>query len=355
MNTDNLLSELPDWPYLAAAGAVFVAVLLLSSLLFRRKGRPKLARRLTAVATVLGMAWSAQGMWDTAVHRYDQAVIVASVLFIVFEVMLAARMLKAHEYRTDYGRRAKHVHAVWVIACIMAVVVAAGEGWSQAPGRLAIPLLVAYGWYVDLTADDDPSEKPITSWNWTPRNLLLAIGAVRPGKRDAQQIDRDQLRARMTKLAFKLEHGSAPISDMLNRRVRLTKLKTLADDEDIAEVRARLARMSVELVPAESDPPSQPKAPPPAPRKPRMTPLPDRLPQGTHERVGRTLRRAELEADAVAVHRKSISAERPQGMTASELAALYTPPLGMRKAEEYTAKARRVNGNAPDLTRQEIR
>lgn len=344
MNTDKLLSDLPDWPYLAAAGVVLVAALLLIALLLRRKGRPKLARRLTAVATVLGMAWSAQGMWDTAVHRYDQAVIVASVLFIVFEVMLAARMLKAHEYRTDYLRRARHVRGVWVIASIMALVVAAGEGWGQALGRLAIPLMVAYGWYLDLTADDDPAEKPITSWNWTPRNALLAVGAIRPGTRDAQQIDRDQLRARMTKLAFKLEHGNAPISDVLHRRVRLIKLKTLADDADLAEVRARLARMDVELLPAKPGQPSQPK-PPPAPRKPRMTPLPDRLPMGTHERVGRTLRRADLEADAVAVHRKSISAERPQGMTASELAALYTPPLGLRKAEEYTAKARRVNGS----------
>lgn len=344
MNTDTLLNALPDWPYLAAAGVAVVVVLTGLAILLRRKGREKLARRLTTLATVLGLCWSAQGMWDTAVHRYDQTVLVASVLFVVFEVMMAARMLKAHEYRNDYGRRGRHVRAVWVIALIMAVVVAAGEGWGQAPGRLAIPLLVAYGWYVDLTADDDPETKPITSWNWTLRNLLLAIGAIRPGKRDAHEIDRDRLRARMTKLAFRIEHGAPTLNDLLNRKIRLAKMKTLATDADLAEVRARLARSNVALT--ESAPAPEPPARKTAPKPPPATRLPSaKLPQGTHERVGRTMKREALETDAITVHRKSITPERPQGMTAAELAALYAPALGMRTAEGFAAKSRKMNGH----------
>jgi prepilin signal peptidase PulO-like enzyme (type II secretory pathway) len=358
MGTDDKLNEmiraLPGWPYLAAAGAAAVLVLVLLAVVLRKLRKGKLASRVTALATILGMAWSAQGMWDVTVNKWNQHVLVASVLFVVFEAMLFARMLKAHEYRTDFARRGKHVQAVWLIACIMAAVVASGEGWTQAPARLAIPLLVAYGWYVDLTAADDPKAKPRTSWRWTPRRALLAVGALEAGEKDAEQIDRDRLRARMTRLAFKIEHGDAKLSDILNRKTRLARLKTLANDDDITEVRARLARSRMDLT-AEPPATEQEKAEPAAraPRKPRPVAEPERRPQGVHERVGRTLRGAELKADAVTLMLRSITAERPKGMTSSELATLYTPPLGVRTAESFAAEARKaqpINGKVPELT-----
>jgi hypothetical protein len=351
MSTDDKLNAmiraLPGWPYLAAAGVAAVLVLVLLAVVLRKLRKGKLASRVTALATILGMAWSAQGMWDVTVNKWHQPTIVASVLFVVFEAMLFARMLKAHEYRTDFARRGKHVQAVWLIACIMAAVVASGEGWTQAPARLAIPLLVAYGWYVDLTAADDPEEKPRTTVRWTLRRALLAVGAIEAGKRDAEQIDRDRLRARMTRLAFKIEHGDAKLSDILNRKTRLARLKTLANDDDITEVRARLARSRTNL---ETAPRGQEAVPEPAlrvPRKPKPEPEPDRRPQGVHERVGRVLRGAELTADAVNVMRASMTPDRPRGMTASDLATLYSPALGIRTAEKFAAEARKsINGHA---------
>jgi hypothetical protein len=361
MTTDNLLDIVraaPPWATGVAAGLALLALILLARAI-RKRGKGKAAKWATGAATVLGMAWSAQGMWDTAVNRYGQAVPVASVLFVVFECFLAGRMLRAHQYRADFARRGKFVTAVWIGACIMALVVALGEGWQQAPGRLAIPLLVAYGWYTDLTADDDPGEKPKTSWRLTPRRIGLAIGLLEPGERDAQTIDRDRLRTRMTRLAFRIEFGADPINDLLHRDVRLAKLKTIADDADLAEVRARLARMSVRLIEPKTTP-----APPPAkdrPAEPAAAPAPDqpaggRLPQGVHKRLGRTLRGPALEADAVAVMVKSIGPDRPRGYTWFELASLYDPPLGKRKAEEFAATGRRqasavqINGERPKIT-----
>lgn len=347
---DDVLTSIPAWPYLAAAGAALVAACVLLAVLLRKKGRSKLARRVTALATVLGMAWSAQGMWDVTVNHLEQPVVVASVLFAVFESMMVARMLKAHEYRTDFTRRARHVHAVWLIACVMAAVVALGEGWREAPLRISIPLLVAYGWYVDLTSDDDPGEKPKTSLRWTFRRAGLAIGMLEATARDAQTIDRDRLRNRITRLAFRIEHGDKRINGLLNRTTRLARLKTIADDADIAEVRARLARSTVDLYPAS---PGKPKPPPVTETKtpsPRLI-LPASRPQGMHERAGRALRGADLKADALAAMRESMTPARPRGYTAAELAALYTPPLGSRTAEGIAAAARKpVNGNVPDLT-----
>lgn len=343
MTTDNLLTMASDWRY-QASGVLVAIVLIRLAFLLRKAARRDLAGLVTGVATLLGLAWSAQGMWDTAVHHYGQDVLVASVLFVVFESMMVARMLKARKYRADRARRARHVRAVWLIACVMAVVVALGEGWAQAPARLAIPLLVAYGWHTDLIAADDPNEHLATSWRWTPRRLGLALGLLEPGARDAQQIDRDSLRDRMTKLAFRIHHAPAWLNDTLRRPVRLSRLKTLADDTDLTEVRRRLARMAVDLM-----------TPPPAPSPSKLIVPPARrieLPserrvQGEHVTPeGDVLRREGLRKDAVLRMRASMTGLTPRGMTAAELAALYTPPLGSRTAEGFAAEARKqLNGS----------
>lgn len=359
MTTDNLLTSAlaGDWRVLTSAALVLALTLYVAAWLLRKKGRDKLARRVTAAATLLGLAWSAQGMWDTAVHHYHQDVVVASVLFVIFEATLAARMLKAHQYRTDYVRRPRHVRAVWVVASVMALVVALGEGPEQAPARLAIPLLVAYGWYVDLTADDDPKDRPRTALRWTSRRLALWAGILEPGERDAQTIDRDRLRDRMTRLAFRKEHGAPLLNDVLHRGTRLARLQTLADEKDVTEVRARLARSKVDLmtepepVPEETHPVMPPQPKPRKivyPAKPAETP--DRK-QGEHTREDRALRGPDLKADAIGVMLASVSPEHPKGMTIAELAALYDPPLRDRTAETFAADARkRINGHVPTLT-----
>jgi hypothetical protein len=366
MTTDIIPNRVSEWlagvdwmvavPAAGIATALFVAVLIAASMLLRRLGRGSAATKVTTTATLLGMAWSAQGMWDTAVHHYGQSVVVASVLFVVFEAFLAGRMLRAHQYRRDFARRGKFITAVWTGAVVMAAVVALGEGWSQAPGRLAIPLLVAYGWYTDLTADDDPRLKPKTSWRLTPRRALLAIGVLEPGERDAQTIDRDRLRDRLTKLAFRIKYGSEFVNDAFRRPQRLAKLKTLAEDADLAEVRARLARMSVDLMADPAPEPPQPTPevaiPDPKPKeatRPARPPAPDdRLPQGVHMRDGRILRGPELEADAVLLVRKSIAGGKR--LSIADLAAQYTPPLKQRTAEKCSAAGgRAINGSAPKI------
>lgn len=365
MDTDNLLAEMRA---LAAAlgvsmefvvtGGVVLAVLLLLVLarLLRRVGQGDRAKKATAAATALGLGWSAQGMLDTGLNTYEQPVAVAAVLFTVFELWLIGRMFRAHQYRADRARRAKFVTAVWVGGCVMALVVAFGEGWAQAPGRLAIPLLVVYGWYNDLTADDDPAVHVRTSLRWTPRRALLAIGALERSKRDAHEVDRDYLRDRLTQLQFRFKYGSPTANSLFRRKVRLAKLKTLADDDDLAVVRARLARMDVDLLPgaADPDPAPPPAAPtyqlppplfPPAPRRSR--PAEDRQVQGVHVRDGRPLRGVELHDDGVALVLASVAPERPRGMSNAELMAAYDPPLKERTAQTIGAAARKqmpVNG-----------
>lgn len=340
MTTDNMLDALPfdvpDRATLVVLGSAVLVILIVLAVLLRKLRHVKVARIVTTLATGLGLGWSAQGMWDTAVNHYHMTEQVAWVIFVVFEALLLAKMLKANEYRSDIERRAKPVRFVWITASIMAVVVAAGEGWAQAPARLAIPLLVAYGWWTDLTADDPPGARLETSFRWTPRRIGIRIGMLRAGADDAETVDRDLLRDRITQLAFRIEHGDAKLNDLLRREVRLARLKTLADDADIQVVRARLARSKQSLAGLPSEP---------APRKQIARPAadPDRMPQGVHMRDGQLLRGPELRADAILLMRRSIATGAP--LTTAQLAGHYTPPLKSRSADTLAREGRKpVNG-----------
>lgn len=344
-----------------------LAVLVVAGLLLRRWTRGRtVARIVTTLATVLGLGWSAQGMWDAAVNRYGVAVQVASILFVVFEAMMISQMLRAHEYRADRARRARFIRAVWVIAVIMALVVAWAEGAAQAPLRLSVPLLVAFSWYMDLTADDDPDGKLDTSWRWTPREVGLRLGLLRitdADRRDATAAERRYLADRIAKLAFSIEHGSKPVSALTRRPIRLARLKLAADADLLSGVAVRLELARRPITAEETHPvmPPQPvepvhvPAPEPTPAvEPKPKPLPPpttdgRLPQGVHiSPDGEMLRGGDLARDAVTRMVAELKAGR--AMANADLAALYMPPLKERTSEAFGSRARaavRMNGNTP--------
>lgn len=367
--TRDVVADAPAW-LVGAVVALTVAGLFLAAILLRRWGRINTASKVTTFATILGLGWSAQGMWDTAVHRYDQPVGVASMLFIVFEAYLIGRMLRAHEYRLDRRRRTRFVRAVWIGALVMAFVVAAGEGWGQAPARLAVPLLVAYGWYTDLTAEDDPAERAETSLRWTPREIGLRIGFLKVTDADvldATAAERRQLTMRMARLAF-AEHFGAPwISAVLRRPIRLARLRLLADQDQIDEVDQRLARARgeevhptmppqpvepVQVPTPEPTPEVEPAAEPPA--SPPSEPRPQR---GTIRQVrGRVLVGDALREDFIAELLATVTPDRRRGASTEDICNRYDPPIKKRTAEKWAAEARRrldtrqANGRAPHLT-----
>lgn len=359
--TRDVIDSAPAWAVGAAALAGVAGLVVLTRRL-RHWGRRNAANKVTAVATLLGLGWSAQGMWDTAVHRYEQAITVASVLFIVFEAMMVSKMLRAHEYRTDRRRRAKAVRAVWVIAVVMACVVALGEGWEQAPARLAVPILVAYGWWSDLVADDDPAERMETERRWTMREIGLRIGWLKvrdTDVRDASEAERRQLTLRMARLAFAERFGDPRVSALLRRRIRLARLRLLADDAQIAEVDDRLARAEGKER-AEVDPTPTPEPPPSKPPTKRRS----GHPTGTAVRTveGEVLVGEDLKRDVIKRLLTSATPDRPLGMRNQDLCNSYAPPLALRTVEGWVSGARQtlrdrraagvghVNGRSPDLT-----
>jgi hypothetical protein len=330
-----------DWQLIALIGApALLALFVLVTLLSKRPDR-----RITMLATAIGLGWSAQGMWDTATKHYGVTEQLAAVLFVLFEAFMVGRMLTANIYRDDPVRRARPVRFVWTLAVVMGAVVALAEGPSQAPLRFSVPLLVAWNWYLDLTADDDPAKAERTSWRWTPRRLLLAVGALEPGERDVETVDRDRHIARMTMLAFRLKNGEKHVSDVLHRKERLMRLALAADEGMVREMHERLDRS--EAILTRPEPIRPPVSRLHVPRRELV--LPHKEPaagvQGVHLRDDVPLRGQDLHNDGVTLVLASVDPARPRGMTNAELAAHYVPPLGRRTAEAIGAAARKkING-----------
>lgn len=322
-------------------------------------------RWVNVLATVVGLGWSAQGMWTAAVHRYDVPVVLASVLFFLFEALLIGQMFRAHRVRADRRRRAPYVRAVWLIACVMGAVVALAEGWSQAPLRIAVPLLVAYEWWLGLTADDDPDTALSTSWRWTPRRVGLALGMLEPGERDAHTIDRDRHVRRMTSIAFRRRYDHPTVSALLRRPTRLARLALAGDDAMVADMRARLARadrvMTDAPEPGPVNPPERETHPVPVPQEnppeivqPAKRPAerkPDgdlTIPFGAVLIGGELVRGSDVQGAVRDVWLRSIHPDRPRGVGAPELVQAV-PGLKDRRAEGWVAEWRKalpVNGSA---------
>ncbi|WP_189112072.1 hypothetical protein [Pilimelia terevasa] len=127
----------------------------------------------------------------------------------------------------------------------------AGDTATEAALRIAIPLLAVGQWWLGMTADGTTEELGRTSWRWTPRRLLLAVGAIEPGARDAVSVDRDRLVARMTRIEYQRRHADPKTARRYGRR--LARLSLTADDEVIAEVRRRVDRATWWQHPAELD------------------------------------------------------------------------------------------------------
>jgi hypothetical protein len=158
---------------------------------------------------------------------------------------------------------------VWVLAAITASVVALNaQTLVEALLRFTLPLAAAGLWWVGITAerDDDPDEvkqlreaeraRREAIWAISWRRLLVAVGVMRPGTQTLSDAERERRIRQMVTAADQLL-SARPGSRRAERALqRLRRLARLASANDIATVRARVARTTriAELVMPAVDP-----------------------------------------------------------------------------------------------------
>jgi hypothetical protein len=197
---------------------------------------------LSNLGMVVGLGWSSEAVWTlTGPGGADLPTPIRVALFAVLEIILIVFMIRAKRNQRTLGHPGRSGRNAWIMAAGMSLVAVwtahnVGEGFL----RLLIPLALTGMWWDGLIGEGAKKAAWATSWRWTPRRLLLWLGAIEPGERDVETVHRERLTQQMTNLEFRRRHGAKRRQERAARR--LARLSLTADDEVIAEVRQRVDR-----------------------------------------------------------------------------------------------------------------
>lgn len=282
------LPDLPELPVSPLAAGAAVTALLVVTIVWRKLRRHQQPDKpLSRVAMLIGLAWSSEAIWELTGRIDGMPTPVRVLIFTALEVMLVISMMRAERHVRERGWPGRSGTTAWIIAAVMATVAAGiSSSLAEAAIRAAIPLLLTLQWWDGVVREG--AEKPawVTSWRWTPRRLLLWLGAIEPGDRDVDTIHRERLTQQMVRLEFARRHGSGRWWSPERAARKLARLSLSADDEMIGEVRARVDRADwFDRAPVEPEPRTEETV-----TEPSSAPIPAAM--AARERVARLRRRS---------------------------------------------------------------
>jgi hypothetical protein len=223
-------------------GAVALAVLTLIWVARRVRRSERPDEPLSNLGMLIGLGWSSEAVWTlTGPGGAALPTPIRVALFAVFEVILIVHMIRAKRNVKTFGHPGRSGRNAWLVAGGMSLVaVWTAHNFGEALLRLLVPILLTAMWWDGLVGEGARKRLGATSWRWTPRRLLLWLGAIEPGERDVETVHRERLTQQMTNLEFRRRHGNERQRERAARR--LARLGLTADDVIIAEVRDRVDR-----------------------------------------------------------------------------------------------------------------
>jgi hypothetical protein len=225
-----------------ALAAVTLIFLARKALKIAKSERPD--ESLSNLGMIIGFGWSSEAVWViTGPGGADLPTPIRVALFAVLEVVLIVFMIRAKRNVDTLGNPGRAGRIAWAVAAGMATVaVWTAHNPGEAFLRLLIPIVLTAMWWDGLVPEGVKKAAGPSSWRWTPRRLLLWLGALEPGERDVETVHRDRLTQQMTQLEFRRRYGN-PNSQKRSAK-KLARLSLTADDEIITEVRQRVSRAS---------------------------------------------------------------------------------------------------------------
>lgn len=209
---------------------------------------------LSNLAMLIGFGWSSEAVWVlTGPGGADLPTPIRIALFAIFEVILIVFMIRTKRNVKTMGRPGRAGRNAWLVASGMSLVaVTTAHNLGEAFLRLLVPILLTSMWWDGVVGEGVKKLAGTSSWRWTPRRLLLWLGAIEPGERDVETVHRERLTQQMTRLEFRRRHGSESQRERAARK--LARLSLTADDDIVAQVRDRVDRAEwfevVQLAPA---------------------------------------------------------------------------------------------------------
>ena len=200
---------------------------------------------LSTLGMLGGLGWSSEAVWTlTGPGGAHLPTPLRIALFAILEMILSVFMIRAKRNMKTLKRPGRSGLYAWYVAAGMSsVAVWTAHNPGEAFLRLLVPVMLTAMWWDGLVGEtkrdhDDGQSR----FNWTPRNLLMRMGAITPGAKDVKTVHRERLTQQMTGLYYDSLYG--PDSKRPTRRTKLRRLSLDADDEIIWEVMRRVRRTS---------------------------------------------------------------------------------------------------------------
>lgn len=240
----NISDLIADPMALLGAAVLSLIALILVLRKIRNVGAGKIADALTGPVMFGGMIWSADAVWIlTGEQHMNLPTPLRIAMFAVLEFMMLVAMLRAKDSMDRLKHTGAHGVTVWLIASLIAVfgfILGLYEGGLVvALFRPIVPLMLAKLWWDGIRGDGN---RKAGSFKWTPRNLLIALGAIEADERDVREVNRDRLISQMVTVHRRWSNAKADSGRRDRLEAKLTRLSEKADDTVISEVRERRAR-----------------------------------------------------------------------------------------------------------------
>src|SRR4051794_31838106 len=144
---------------------------------------------LSNLVMLIGLGWSSEAVWEISRNRLHFTLGLTLLLFFVFEALLTLAMIRAKRHMRAFGWPGRFGTTAWTVAaCMSGVAGIASHSIPEAVLRMVIPLLVTKQWWDGLVGGSAKRPADTSTWRWTPRRVLLAVGAIEPGDRDVQTV-----------------------------------------------------------------------------------------------------------------------------------------------------------------------
>jgi hypothetical protein len=246
----NLVAGMSDADLTKVGVALLVATagLIVVVLVARRYKMFALAKVASApvLAIVIGttvdgaVRFAQQGLHSHGIEAWFPA--------IVFEAVALNITAKAVEHARTYlngpGVWGNRLYLVGTLAG--AIVCTAGDNPGAMVFRFAMPIIGVWLVILNLTPDKADADDGESSWRWNLTNLLIYVGAKKPGKNSTEQVNREYQTKKIVSLGHKVhrkQSGGRLATALRDRRVaRLARLALEADTAMEDDARAKIAR-----------------------------------------------------------------------------------------------------------------
>jgi hypothetical protein len=241
LDINTIIDMWGEYGHYAIIAALGLALALLIATIRRVTGRKTTTKDrdvLSNAVTLMVLALTAEGMFWVLTTKLSMPLPWWLAIFVcaVAEGLMVNFFRLAKDFQDRHGRPGPFGTAFWIVAVAEGTLVAlASTNIVEIALRILLPLGVALLHWIKLTAEQ--SEENRGRFMWTPLNLLIRLGAWKPGKTTVDEAEAKRFEEKLTNAAYMLA-SARWFKERKRRRVRRMMLK--ADPTTAAAVIAHL-------------------------------------------------------------------------------------------------------------------